>query len=127
MSHSWPRGVYKATESSQRNARYKHVLLACALAETNDQGFFTAADVREPLSRILKAKARIESFNRHLQAFCEEDSGPVLKRITIRNRPKYRFKNALMQPYAIVGLAEGLVTEDDLQATKDPKEQGRLF
>jgi hypothetical protein len=116
------------TESSQRNALYRHVLLACALAETSEQGFFSVADVREPLSRVLKIKAKIENFNRHLQAFCEDDSGPVLKRITIRSRPKYRFKNALMQPYAImVALADGLITEADLQATKDPKEQGRLL
>ena len=119
---------FRATESSQRNAKYKHVLLACALAETNDQGFFSPSDVREPLSRIFKKPTRIENFNRHLKAFCEADSGPVLKVITIRGRPQYRFVNTLMQSYTvIVGLAEGLITESDLQATKDPKEQGRLF
>lgn len=119
---------FRATESSQSNARYRHVLLACALAETNEQGFFSPADVREPLSRILKTKAKIENFNRHLQAFCEAESGPVLTRITIRGRPQYRFVNSLMQPYAvIVGLADGLITEDDLRATKSPREQGRLF
>lgn len=122
-------GYMKATESSQNNALYEHVLIACAMTETNELGYFAPADVRDPLTRILKKPARIENFNRHLHAFCEEDSGPVLEKITIRGRPKYRFATALMQPFAVMkGLAQGIITEEDLRATRDPDDpQMRMF
>ncbi len=120
---------FRATESSQQTAQYHKVLTACAMAETNDLGYFSPGDVRDPLTIILKKPAKIEAFSRHLHAFCEEDSGPVLKRITVRGRPQFRFTNALMQPFAVMkGLAERIITEDDLHATRDKNDpQRRLF
>lgn len=41
----------KATHSPRENL-YKQVLLACALAETNELGYFSAVDVREPMRQI---------------------------------------------------------------------------
>ncbi len=119
---------FRATESSQRTAKYREVLLACAMAETSDLGFFAPSDVRSPLTRILKKQAKIEAFSRHLHAFCEEESGPVLKRITVRGRPQFRFVNTLMQPFVVIkGLADRIITEEDLKATRDQSEQGRFF
>ena len=119
----------RATESSQRTAQYHQLLVACALAETNDHGYFSPADVREPLSMILKKPAKIENFTKNLHAFCEDDAGTVLGKITIRGRPQFRFRNALMQPFTIIkGLAQKIITEDDLHATRDPNDpQKRLF
>jgi Cdc6-like AAA superfamily ATPase len=119
----------KATDSSQRNAQYREVLLGCALAETNEYGYFSPADVRGPLSRVLKRDAAIEAFSRHLHAFCEERFGPVLKCWNVRNRPRFRFVQPLMQPYVIMkGLSDGMFSETDLQETRDPRDpQKRLF
>ena len=116
----------RATESSQASAKYAEVLVACAMAETNSQGFFSPSDVREPLSRILKKPAKIENFNRHLHAFYETASGPVLECVQFRNRPQFRFINPLMQPFALLnGLQSKMLTEDDLKATRD--DQMRMF
>jgi hypothetical protein len=119
----------RATESSQQTAQYHKVLVACAMADTNDLGYFSPADVREPLGRILKKPAKIEAFARHLHKFCDDESGPVLTKMTIRGRPQFRFVTALMQPFAILkGLSDKLITEDDLRATRDPNDpQKRLF
>jgi Cdc6-like AAA superfamily ATPase len=127
--HTIQKLYLRATGSSQSTAKYQQVLLACAMAETNDLGFFAPADVRTPLSRILKKPARIEHFARHLHTFCEAESGPVLTNITIKKHPQFRFENALVQPFALIkGLAEGMITEEDLKATRDPNDtQQRLF
>jgi hypothetical protein len=127
--HTIQKLYLRATESSQATAKYQQVLLACAMAMTNKLGFFTPADVREPLSMILKKPAKIEHFARHLHAFCDDECGPVLNRITIKKHPQFRFDNALVQPFALIkGLAEGMITEDDLRATRDPNDsQQRLF
>jgi len=127
--HTIQKLYHRATGSSQTTAKYQQVLLACAMADTNSLGFFSPADVRVPLSRILGKPARIEHFSRHLHAFCESESGPVLTRITIKKHPQFRFDNALVQPFALIkGLAEGMITEEDLKATRDTNDpQQRLF
>ncbi|RIK84561.1 MAG: hypothetical protein DCC68_00965 [Planctomycetota bacterium] len=119
----------RATISTKKNALYKQVLVACAMAETDEFGYFSPADVREPLERILKREYGIEAFARHLHAFSESDRGPVLKKADWVNRPRFRFENPLMQPFVLMkGMEDGIITDADLQATRDPNDaQGRLF
>lgn len=129
-SHHTVKTAYvRATESSQKTAKYKEVLTACAMTRTNELGWFSPSDVREPLSLVLRTPARIEAFARHLHTFCEDGGGPVLRRMVLKNRPMFKFINPLMPPFALMkALADGLVTEDDLRATRDPGDpQLRLF
>jgi AAA domain len=127
--HTVKTAYIRATESSQKTAKYKEVLTACAMAKTNELGYFSPTDAREPLSIILKKPARIEAFARHLHTFCGEDGGPVLKRTVIKAHPQFRFINPLMQPFALMkALSDKLISEDDLKATRDPDDpQKRLF
>jgi len=125
----------KAISSSRKDARYKQVILACALAETDDLGWFYPRDVRGPLEAILKRRpVKIEAFARHLHTFCEDGHGSVLVSDNKSVRPKFRFDNPLLQPYILVrGLAENLIAVKDLEKLKeivssDPTEsQGTLF
>ncbi len=129
-SHQTVKSAYvRATESSQRTAKYREVLTACAMARTNELGFFSVSDAREPLTMILHKPAHIEAFARHLHTFCSDDGGPVLRRILIKGHPQFRFINPLMQPYVLLkALSEQIITEDDLRATRDPEDpQKRLF
>ena len=41
-----------AVRSEQHSSFYREVLLACALAEVDEQRFFTVSDVKAPLSMI---------------------------------------------------------------------------
>jgi len=119
----------KATISTKKNALYRQVLLACAMAETDDFGYFAPTDIRGPLELILKRKYGVEAFARHLHAFCDDVRGPVLRKADLVNRPRFRFSNPLMQPFVLMkGLDERLISDGDLRATRDISDpQGRLF
>ncbi len=96
-----------AVSSSQRNI-YPQVLLACALAQTDELGFFNASDVSDPLLDLTGKRYGVEYYTRHLKAFCEEDRGEILVKVGPAFRVRYRFSDALMQPYIILdGIAKG--------------------
>jgi len=117
----------KTITSSRKEALYEEVLLACALAKTDDLGWFYPRDVRGPLERILGRPYKISAFARHLHAFCGTSHGQVLIKDTRSARPRYRFDNPLMQPYVLIrGLAANLILQDDLKEMKRPK-PGELF
>ena len=92
----------KATASPRRDNLYEHVLLACALADTDDLGYFPAANVREPLSKIMDKVYNIPSFSRHLNDFCDGERGPILNKIGKQRRYRFRFINPLMQPFVVM-------------------------
>lgn len=103
---------HKATSSPRKDNLYAHVLLASALAPTDELGYFAAADVREPMTLVMKKRYDIPAFSRHLNDFCEVDRGPVLQKTGTKRKFRFRFVNPLMQPFVIMhGLAKGLVTE----------------
>jgi Cdc6-like AAA superfamily ATPase len=100
---------HKATDSPQRETLYGKVLLACALAKTDDRGFFAAADVRAPLSEIMGKPIDIPAYSQHLKDFCEERRGAVLQKTGSERRFRFRFVNPLMEPFVILhGISKGL-------------------
>lgn len=118
----------QATSSSRKDAQFKSVLLACAMSQTDEFGYFAPVDVRAPLSRIRGEPCQIENFSRHMHAFSEPDRGPVLRKEGT-NRPRYRFHNPLIQPYVLLkGIAERVIKEEDLrEALCEPTNNGMLF
>jgi Cdc6-like AAA superfamily ATPase len=105
ISDDYERAVTDAGETL-----YRWVLLACALASTDEHGYFTASDVVAPMSLLMKRDCQAILFARHLNAFCEDRHGPALLRTAIAHGYKYKFKNAAMQPYVIMkGLEAGIV------------------
>lgn len=115
---------HKATSSPRRDTLYARVLLACALAATDDLGYFSASDVKEPMSTIMGRPYDIPAFSRHLNDFTETQHGRVLEKTGTARRFRFRFVNPMMQPYIILhGLAKGLLTLEslkDLQPEKEP-------
>lgn len=108
-------GAYHRATSSPRENLYPQVLLACALADADNLGFFAAADVREPMSRIMGKAYDIPAFSQHLNAFCESARGPVLQRTGVSRRYRFRFLNPLMQPYVVLhGINKKLIEEDQI-------------
>ena len=92
----------KAVSSPQTGNLFGQVLLACARAKTDDFGYFAAADVRTPMSRIMKKRYEIPSFARHLNRFCQRERGCVLRKEGEKHRYRYRFSDPLMQPFVIM-------------------------
>jgi Cdc6-like AAA superfamily ATPase len=101
-THSLVREYQTAIQSPRRDTLFANVLLACALAEKNRLGYFTAGAVKEPLSRIMGRPYDIPAFARHLTAFLEPERGCVLKREGTERRYTYRFTNPLLQPFTVL-------------------------
>jgi hypothetical protein len=99
----------KAIYSAKENI-YKEVLLACAMARTDERGMFAAADIRDALIEILGRRVEIASFTRHLAAFCDPDRGPILRKSGKKNRFQYQFVDAPLQPYIFMAARrDGLI------------------
>ncbi len=114
-----------ATRSNQANF-FEHSLLACALAKTDDEGFFTANDVVEPYSAIMKEKKRIAHFEKHLRRFSSDEGGNILHKRGGDRQQQFRFKDPMMQPYVIIrGIQNKLIPEAD-KAILLQREQGLL-
>jgi hypothetical protein len=107
---------YHAVKSPQPGHIYKEVLLACAVAPTDDLGYFAAADVREPLRRITGKQYDIPNFARHLKELSQQGRGEMLSRTGEKRRLRYRFESPLLRPYIIMrGFDEHLLTKDDMK------------
>ena len=115
------RDYHRGTLSARENL-YKQVLLACALAETDSLGFFSAGDVALPMGTIMGRPFDILAFAQHLYTFCERSRGPVLQRSGVTGSYRFRFKNPLMLPYVIMsGLKSGLITEAQVNTLTTPR------
>jgi Cdc6-like AAA superfamily ATPase len=107
--------AYNLATTSPRENLYKQVLLACALVPPDELGTFSAADVRKPMSEIMKRTYDIPAFSQHLKAFCSEERGPILQRTGAKRRYRFRFINPLLQPFVIMrGINDGLIPQSAL-------------
>ncbi|MFD6950521.1 MULTISPECIES: AAA family ATPase [unclassified Nocardiopsis] len=114
-SHTIVQKYRDATASHRSDALYEIVLLACALAETDDLGYFLPSAVREPYSVLTKKNRRTADFIRHLQAFCDYSRGPIFDTRGEGRQTKYRFIDPLLQPYVLIlGFVEGRLSGEDV-------------
>jgi Cdc6-like AAA superfamily ATPase len=105
----------RATESTRKGNLYPQVLLACALVQKNQHGFFSAGAIRDPLEVVAGRRIDIPQFSRHLSHFLGPERGAVLQREGVPRRWFYRFSDPIMQPYVILkALSDGLLTEEQL-------------
>ena len=89
------------------------MLAACALAEPDELGYFTAVAVRTPLQLITGHTYDIPNFARHLNEFTKNEHGPVLQRTGETRRVRYRFVSPLVRPYIIMrSVADGLLNRE---------------
>ena len=106
-----------AIASPRKQNRYFQVLIACALTRTDQLGYFRAANVRSPYSRIMGRDQDIPSFARHLRGLCDESRGEVLQRFGEPRAYRYRFSDPMMQPYVLMrGLERGLLDIEDIDS-----------
>lgn len=89
---------------------FRQVLAACALAETNDLGQFTAISVEAPLSAITGELMKVPSFAFHLNEMSSPERGNVLRKTGARRTYKYQFSEAAMQPFVVMkSLADDVI------------------
>jgi len=93
-----------------------HVLLGCALAKTDDFGYFTAGAVVEPLSIVRNKPYQLPYFAQHLKDFSGQKRGKILQQVGGPHNRRYRFRNPMMQPFVIMrGLSDGLIDAPTLE------------
>jgi len=109
------RSIYHEATMSSKKTIYPQVLLACALAQMDDRATFAAGDLRDPLSKIMKKPYDIPGYSKNLHDLCQSTRGPILQRVGVAKRFRYRFVNPLVQPFIIMhGLDTRLISESDL-------------
>ena len=92
------------------------MLLACALAEEDEFGFFAATDVGNAAAESSTSRPSPAAFARHLEGLSSETRGAVLQKHGRAKTARFRFVNPLLQPYvAMRGVSEGVVRASDLQ------------
>jgi Cdc6-like AAA superfamily ATPase len=109
-----------ATHSSHKDALYRQVLLACAVAaaQSNDAlGYFNPSSVISPISKILNREVEIATFNSHLSEFCKSTRGPVLERDGQPRAYRFRFHDPMVVPFVFMdAVTKGIVSEETLTA-----------
>ncbi|MCJ2131305.1 AAA family ATPase [Methylobacterium sp. E-045] len=117
----------QAIRSNQERARFRQILTACALADTDESGYFTPKQVQAPLANILKKPIGIDGFNPNLKELASAKRGNVLQQIGSERIFRYRFASPAMQPFVIMkGMQDGFLDEKAKSALSAP-EQGTLF
>jgi Cdc6-like AAA superfamily ATPase len=120
------RDAYRAATRTNQQNNLQESLLACALARCDDEGFFKATDVVEPLSAIMKDKRRIAHFDKHLRRFSSEHGGNILIKRGGERQQTFRFADPMMQPYVIIrGIQSGMI-DDTAKTLLLQKEQHEL-
>lgn len=108
----------QAVHSNRSEALYRPILLACALAPSDDEaGHFVAQSVCEPLKQLLSRNVSIATFDDQLKAFTTNDRGSILVRRGSARKYRYRFAEPMMHPFVIMrGIKEGLINSRSLTA-----------
>jgi SpoVK/Ycf46/Vps4 family AAA+-type ATPase len=121
------RDAYRGATRTNQKSNLQESLLACALARCDDEGFFKATDIVEPLSAIMKDKRRIAHFEKHLRRFSSDEGGNILIKRGGDRQQTFRFDDPMMQPYVIIrGIQTGMI-DDEAKNFLLQKVQGDLF
>lgn len=116
-----------STKSNQDRARFRQVLTACALAKSDESGYFFPKQVQAPLNSILGKVVDFADFHKIIRDFTDEKRGGVLKQKGTDRQFRYRFRNPAMQPFVIMkGIEEGFLDDQAKLALSSP-EQPDLF
>ena len=105
---------HRAVMSARSDSLYRRVALACALAQSDELGYFTAGSVRRPMTAIMGRPYEIASFAKHMNEFCGEEHEAILEKIGSRRNYRYRFRNPLLPPYIVMnGITQGLISDEE--------------
>jgi len=109
-------GYEKAIYSERKDAIFREVLLACCLADRDAVGRFPAKEVADHLAYITGHRLEVPQFSYHLNEFCEPKRGRVLQKLGNKRSFKYRFREALMEPFVISqSIKRGVLSEEALK------------
>jgi hypothetical protein len=104
----------RATESRQESNIFPKVILASALAFSDTSGVFNASDVARTLNMIAPEKSYHHTrVQQYLAQFVSDRRGKILIRSGMKADYRYRFADALMQPFIIMKAIKDTTIDDD--------------
>ncbi len=114
------RSAYTEAVSGRADAQLAPTLLACAMAKTDDLGFFSSTDAARELTKILGQQRGPAHVNNHLRRFAAEPIWILDERRRGERSIRYRFHDPLMRPFVMIrGYSLGLLPKDGMQADDD--------
>ena len=116
-----------AIYSERRDNIFLPVLTACALVKKDLSGRFLAKDVAIVLSDITQQKYDVPAFAYHLDQFTTPERGRMLEKIGVSRQFRFRFREALCEPYVILKGREGGIITPKLEVKYGPRRQSDLF
>lgn len=126
LDQSLVEAYVRATVETRKGNIFKEVLAACALAEQDELGRFSAANVEKPLSAIIGREMKAPAFSFHLNELCEAERGSVLEKAGTRSHFRFRFNEPMFQPFVTIkSLATGVI--DATQLKRFATDQQRSF
>ena len=95
----------------------KPVLLACALAQTDELGRFQQSAVAGSVKQDLpREKLCGNDYAFHMNAMCTDERMRVLERLGDEKNFRYRFSDPMMQPFVILkGLSDQRINDEIAQ------------
>jgi len=116
-----------ATRSERKDNIFLPVLTACALVKKDMGGKFLAKDVANVLSDIMNQSYDVPAFSYHLDQFTTPERGNLLEKIGISRQFRFRFKEALSEPYVILKGRESGIISYEIEKKYGPTRQPDLF
>ena len=98
-NHSIKDAYSIATQSSNKQNRFANVLLACALANTDEHNLFSSTDVISKYNEITDKLNKKESLNYNLGMLCKKERAEILTKNTKHKITKYKFKKPLLKAF----------------------------
>jgi len=89
----------KAISSSTGKSQFADVLLACALAYTDDNNSFGSNEVLEQFNKITGNTHKAESINYNLGMLCKRERAEILTKLGRQKNARYRFRKPLLKAF----------------------------
>lgn len=97
--HSIKNAYQKATSTSSGKGQFANVLLACALANTDEENSFGSAEVLDQYNDITGAENKAESINYNLGMLCKSERAEILTKTSRHKNARYRFRKPLLKAF----------------------------
>ncbi len=89
----------KAISSTSGKNQFADVLLACAMAITDDDNSFGSMEVLEQYNQITGNEHKPESINYNLGMLCKRERAEILTKLGRQKNARYRFRKPLLKAF----------------------------
>ncbi len=98
-----------ATKSASAQNQFANVLLACALANTDNNNTFNSNDVLNKYNNITGKENKKESINYNLGMLCKKERAEILKKDGRPKKARYKFKKPLLKAFVKLKQYENMI------------------